>query len=136
MELNDDPSAVEAQELLMVLNGLFHAWELDSLVFTTPIIPPAEERGAYAHSDWVLNDTFPFEEGYVLGLKAILAEAAAEFNKRSLSPKVRQWASDGLSRLIADFYDPGKNQVPLELQRLGQSGVGLYSYRNFTHRTT
>jgi len=132
-EAEDEPEAHEAAEGLDILNGWFSGMELDGFVFTTPIVAPAEERGAYTHSDWTLNDEFPFESGFIEGVKAKLACQLSELHGQPAPPHVEDKASVGYARLLNAFFVNDDMKAELPLQRMSQSGVGQQNSRYFTN---
>jgi len=130
IEAEDEPEAHEAVQGLEILNDMFYEMEVDGYVFTLPIVPPSTERGEYSHAGWKLEDDFPFEEGYVGGIKALLSVQLSELHGQPSPPHVVQKAGAGRARLINNFlpFQAMRSETPL--QRVGRSGVGD-SRRNY-----
>lgn len=132
IEAEDEPDAHEAAEGLEHLNEMFFNMEQDGFVFTLPPVAPSTERGEYTHAAWAIEDTFPFEEAYVGGLKYMLAVVISEEHGQPAPPHVATGAANGYGRLLNAFYAPATINAELPLQRVGHSGVGLFSSRFYT----
>lgn len=115
LTLDKEPSGAEAAEYLTRLNGMMHNWRNMGVDIT--------------HTTLTLNGTFPLDEKYEEGVKAMLAVSIADENGKDLRPKTVDDAAECWKDLLAQYldiaeeaeFDPALTNMPSQRLLLGNT---------------
>ncbi len=86
---DEEPSAEDMADGLTSLNDMIASWAMKGIHTGAPIL--AE------------NDPFPFEDGHVAGVKAMLAEYVADDYGKTVPPNIAKRAVRGWQAIYADY---------------------------------
>lgn len=89
IDVGEAASAEDMADGLTALNDMIASWAMKGIHTGAPIL--------------AVNDPFPFEDGHVAGVKAMLAEYIADDYGKALPPNVAKRAIRGWQAIYADY---------------------------------